>query len=83
MLSAKFQPFSSNRQVSHDNIMKWKCFPQNWPFVRGSHQSPIDSFHKDPVMQSFDVSFAVSLNKLLDKQSASELRCHDTYVTVL
>ena len=26
-------------QVLHDDIIKWKHFPRNWPFVRGIHRS--------------------------------------------
>ena len=33
------------------------------PFVRGIHQSRMDSLHKELVMRSFDVFFHVSLNK--------------------
>ena len=47
--------------------MTWKHFPYYWPFVRGTHQSLVDSPHKGPVMQSFDVSFVVSQIKLLNK----------------
>ena len=32
------------------------------PFVRGIHRSPVDSHHKGPVMQGYDVIFTVSLN---------------------
>ena len=31
---------------SHDNVIKWKHFPRYWPFVRGIHQSPVNSPHK-------------------------------------
>ena len=24
----------------HDDVIKWKHFPRNWPFVRGIHRSP-------------------------------------------
>ena len=30
----------------HDDVMKWKHFPRNWPFVRGIHRSPVNSPHK-------------------------------------
>ena len=30
----------------HDNAIKWKHFPCNWPFVRGIHRSPVNSPHK-------------------------------------
>ena len=26
----------------HDDVIKWKHFPRNWPFVRGIHRSPLD-----------------------------------------
>ena len=59
------------------HICKWlhddRLMPLNyWPYTRGIHQSSADSPHKGPVMQSCDISFAVCLNKLLNKQSI----CH-------
>ena len=45
----------------HDNVIKWKHFPRNWPFVRGIHRSR-------PVTRSFDVFFDLRLNKRLSKQ---------------
>ena len=30
----------------HDDVMKWKHFPRNWPFVREIHRSPDNSSHK-------------------------------------
>ena len=32
--------------LSHDDVIKCKHFPCYWPFVRGIHQSPVDSPHK-------------------------------------
>ena len=32
--------------VHHDDVIKWKHFPRHWPFVRGIHQSPVNSPHK-------------------------------------
>ena len=29
----------------HDDVIKWKHFPCQWPFVRGIHRSPADSPH--------------------------------------
>ena len=48
------------------NIMMF--FLHYWPFVRGIHQWLVDSPHKGPAMQSFGVSFDVSLNKLYNNQ---------------
>ena len=48
-------------RTDHDDIMTWKCCLHNWPFVRGIHQSlMVDSLHKGPVMQTFDIYCAVS-----------------------
>ena len=32
--------------ICHDDVIKWKHFPRNWPFVRGIHRSPVNSPHK-------------------------------------
>ena len=32
--------------IFHDEVMEWKHFPCNWPFVWGIHWSPVDSPHK-------------------------------------
>ena len=53
----------------HDDAIKWKHFVRYWPFVRGIHWSPVDSPHKRPVTQSFDIFFHVRLNKRFSKQS--------------
>ena len=53
----------------HDDVIKWKHFPRNWPFVRGIHRSPGEFPAQTPVTQSFDVFFDLRLNKRLSKQS--------------
>ena len=50
----------------HDDVIKWKHFPRNWPFVRGIHRSPVNP---PPVTRSFNVFFDLRLNKCLSKQS--------------
>ena len=34
------------QQSCHDDVIKWNHFPRYWPFVRGIHQSPVNSPHK-------------------------------------
>ena len=51
----------------HDDVIKWKHFPRNWPFVRGIHR-PRWSPPQRPVTRSFDVFFDLRLNKRLSKQ---------------
>ena len=38
--------FEAYRDTYHDDVIKWKHFPRNWPFVRGIHRSPVNSPHK-------------------------------------
>ena len=46
--SAEFHPHT------HVDYMTWKHFLHYWHFVRGIHQSLVDSRHKGSVMQHFD-----------------------------
>ena len=34
-----------NMAKYNDDVIKWKPFPRYWPFVRGIHQSPVNSPH--------------------------------------
>ena len=37
---------STSKVQFHDDVIKWKHYPRNWPFVRGIHRSPVNSPHK-------------------------------------
>ena len=41
------------RMTQHGDAREWKTFSHYWPFVRGSHQSLVDSHHKGSVMQRY------------------------------
>ena len=51
----------------HDDVIKWKHFPRNWPFVRGIHRSPVNSTHKGQWRGALTFSL-ICLNKRLSKQ---------------
>ena len=53
--------------VKHDDVIKWKHFPRNWPFVRWI-TGPGEFPPQRPVTQSLDVFFDLRLNKRLSKQ---------------
>ena len=61
--------------IIHGTYSTWwrhqmETFPRYWPFIGGIHLSQVDFFpHKKPVTWSFDVFFALRLNKRLGKQS--------------
>ena len=48
----------------HDDIIKWKHFPHNWPF-----RSPVDSPHTGALMFSLIYAWA-------NNQDPGDLRCH-------
>ena len=52
----------------HDDVIKWKHFPRNWPFVRGIHWSPVNSPHNGQWRGAL-MLFYLRLNKRLSKQS--------------
>ena len=53
----------------HDDVNTWKHFPRYWPFVRGIHQSPVNSLQKGQWRGALDAFFDLHLNKRLSKQS--------------
>ena len=55
-------------QLLHDDVIKWKHFPRNWPFVRGIHPVPGEFPAQRPVTRGFDVFFGLPPNKRLSKQ---------------
>ena len=55
-------------EAIHGDVIKWKPFPRNWPFVRGNHRSSVNFQHKGQGRGS-DVFFYLRLNKRLRKQS--------------
>ena len=63
-------PESDPRYVwlEHDDVIKWKHFPRNGPFVR-EFTGPGEFPTQRPVTRSFDVFFDLRLNKRLSKQS--------------
>ena len=37
--SRKMRNLFGNMSALHDDVIKWKHFPRNWPFLRGIHRS--------------------------------------------
>ena len=55
--------------IGHDDVIKWKHFPRNWPFVRGIHRSSVNSPHKGRWRGTLMFSLIYAWNKRLGKQS--------------
>ena len=49
--------FATSFSSSHDDVIKWKHFPRYWPFVRGTHRSPVNSPHKGQWRRAMMFSF--------------------------
>ena len=61
---------SPKSEIEHDDVIKWKHFPHNWPFVRGIHRSPVkNSPHKGRWCRALMFSWiCVWKKKTLSKQ---------------
>ena len=76
--------FSANKNVSdtfralkasHDDVMKWKHFPRNWPFVREIHRSPVNFPHKGQWRGALMFSLIYAwINDWVNNREAGDLR---------
>ena len=59
----------------HDDVIKWKHFPRNWPFVREIHRSPVNFPHKDQWRGALMFSLIyVWINDWVNNREAGDLR---------
>ena len=60
---------------THDDVIKWKHFPRNWPFVRGIHRSLVNSSHKGQWRGALMFSLiCVWINGWVNNREAGDLR---------
>ena len=59
------------RIQTHDDVIKWKHFPRNWPFVRGIHRSPHKGQWRGALMFSL---ICVWINGWVNNREAGDLR---------
>ena len=68
----------------HDDVINWKHFSRNWPFVRGIHRSPVNSLHKGqwrgPLMFSL---ICVWINDWVNNREAGDLRRYRAHYDVI
>ena len=68
---------SSTKLAWHDDVIKWKHFPRNWPFVRGIHRSPVNSPHKGQWLGALMFSLiCVWINAWVNNREAGDLRSY-------
>ena len=59
----------------HDDVIKWKHFPRNWPFVREIHRSPVNFPHKGQWRGALMFSLIYAwINGWINNREAGDLR---------
>ena len=66
-----------------DDVIKWKHFLHYWHFVRGIHQSPVNSPHKSQWCRALVFSLIwVGTNSWANQQDDGDLRWHHAHYDV-
>ena len=61
--------------TGHDDVIKWKHFPRNWPFVREIHRSPVNCPHKGQWRGALMFSLIYAwINDWVNNREAGDLR---------
>ena len=69
--------------ILHDDVIKWEHFPRYWPFVQGTHRSPVNSPHKGKWRGALMFFFIYAwINGWENNQEAGDLRCHHTHYDI-
>ena len=72
------------RNISHDDVIKWKHFSRHRPFVRGIHRSPMYSPHKSQWHLALMFSFICAwINGWVNNREDGDLRRHRTHYDVI
>ena len=70
--------------MHHDDVIKWKHFPRNWPFVRGIHRSPVNSPHKGQWRGALVFCLiCVWINDWVNNREAGDLRRYRAHYDVI
>ena len=68
----------------HDDVIKWKHFPRNWPFVRGIDQSPVNFSHKGRWRGALMFSLICALiNGWVNSGEAGDLRRYCVHYDII
>ena len=70
--------------ICNDDVIKWKHFPRNWPFMRAIHRSPVNSPHKGQWRGALVFSLiCVWINNWVNNRAAGDLRRYRTHYDVI
>ena len=65
------------KSYDHDDVIKWKHFPRNWPFMREILRSPVNSPHKGQCHGALRFSLICKrINDWANNGEAGDLRRH-------
>ena len=68
---------------SHDDVIKWKHFPRDWPFVREIHRSPVNFPHKGQWRGALIFTLICArINGWVNNHEAGDLRRNRTHCAV-
>ena len=71
------------RNFCHDDVIKRKLFPRNWPFVPGIHPSPVNSPHKGQWHGALILWSAPWIHGCVNNREAGDLRRHRAHYDVI
>ena len=68
----------------HDDVIEWKHFLRNWPFVRGIHRTPVNSLHKGQWRGALMFSLTCTwINCWVNNGEAGDLRRYRAHYHVI
>ena len=71
-------------RILHDDVIKWKHFPRNWPFVREIHRSPVNFPHKGQWRGALMFSLMYAwINDWVNNREAGDLRLQHGHYDVI
>ena len=75
---------TAEKSQAHDDVMKWKHFPRNWPFVQGIHRSPVNSPHKGQCRVALMFYLICPwINTWVNNCGAGDLRCNRAHYDII
>ena len=75
---------SPTQRDRHDDVIKWKHFPRNWPFVREIHRSPVNFPHKGQWRGALMFSLIYAwINDWVNNREAGDLRLQHGHYDVI
>ena len=70
--------------IKHDDVIKWKHFPRNWPFVREIHRSPVNFPHKGQWRGALMFSLIYAwINDWVNNREAGDLRRQNGHYDII